>query len=407
MHDRWNMDSSPQQQGREFTTTNTTQPTISRWRRISTYLLALYIALIVVFSLLIHYFSPLTNVFRRRPVGVFWTDHDDPYYVCRADDPASWEYGACSRLIGCYLDHFAEILKSDIATGATIAGLLPTILLATAAQPIDLISQALISPHRGLATAAFTIGFPTSLFDRLRSVHHGPDNQRSNIRTWNVIIPVIGNRPFYHIATKLSMDIFIVGGAAGMLYYNWTINNAVLVLWKCESPLLVFLWPISCMSWLVLVVLVLHFMVDELLFEHEPSKTLLTWWQTMRLPYTVDCPSQDGVAGTQQGNRFRMLSRRPVDALRRTDSSPLSSGPSLQRPFDSFCIKISARMPANSFIFTWQTFDLIVEILATAIYFYSTFILLGCIFLGAVAAMRFTSIIASVYIMIRVLGRFC
>ncbi|KAF6784752.1 hypothetical protein CSOJ01_15715 [Colletotrichum sojae] len=73
-------------------------------------------------------------------------------------------------MISCIFDNLSEIHKNDNSIGTTILGVLPSIIGAAAAQPADILKLPLISPMRGIATAAFSIGIPPRVFLRLRPV---------------------------------------------------------------------------------------------------------------------------------------------------------------------------------------------------------------------------------------------
>jgi hypothetical protein len=58
----------------------------------------------------------------------------------------------------------------------------------------------------------------------------------------------------------------------------------------------------------------------------------------------------------------------------------------------------------SSSISNWQTYELTTELTAAAIYFYITFVMLGSLFLGAVAAMQFIAVVATLYASIGILN---
>lgn len=47
---------------------------------------------------------------------------------CNATLPSNYQFGACSRLIDCVFDNTSEAAKAGLASGTSIAALLPTIL---------------------------------------------------------------------------------------------------------------------------------------------------------------------------------------------------------------------------------------------------------------------------------------
>lgn len=331
---------------------------------------------LLAFILTIHFLSPMAEIIHRRPLGLETTwdlPTPDLYFVCRASDPASWGYGACSGLINCYLNKLSELHKADTAIGSTLATLLPTIMVLISTELNDLVPQALVSPHRALATALFTVGAPAVMLRQLKPVQRGRlqgDRTRDgHERTWDIPIACITSKESHrHIAVKLVADMGILALAATMFYQAWLVNVSTVVPWKCECPLLIFIWPLLCILWLGFSVLVLLAMTEEIEFQNVWLKDRPTWLRTFLLPYAVGRASK-------------------VD--------------------QDYCIKITARMPRDgriSWIANWRIYDLLTGAAAAAVYLYATFILSGSLFLGAVSAARFTSIVSTLYVVVRVIG---
>ncbi|KFA69841.1 hypothetical protein S40285_09991 [Stachybotrys chlorohalonatus IBT 40285] len=61
-------------------------PRVRRW---STYALGLLTPLLPGFIVAVHYLSPMTQFFRRRPLSSWPYTFPDPYYECRADEAES------------------------------------------------------------------------------------------------------------------------------------------------------------------------------------------------------------------------------------------------------------------------------------------------------------------------------
>lgn len=58
----------------------------------------------------------------------------DPHFVnatnsCNGSDPANFRFDECSKLISCVYEHLHEGFKASMSCGASIAALLPTILV--------------------------------------------------------------------------------------------------------------------------------------------------------------------------------------------------------------------------------------------------------------------------------------
>jgi len=89
-------------------------------------LLLLVILGMAAFTTLIHFQSMVTEIVARNPDG-----HNKPVETaagrCNASDPLVYRYGACSKFINCVLDNLNTVMATDLNTGITVAGLLPTI----------------------------------------------------------------------------------------------------------------------------------------------------------------------------------------------------------------------------------------------------------------------------------------
>ena len=332
--------------------------------------LAIFILGLISFSLTIHFLSPMADIIHRRPLGLETTWVPEMASTCKTSDPASWAYGACSSLIDCCLNQMPELLKADAAIGSTLAALLPTIMVLISGEPGDLVPQALISPHRAVATALFTVGAPAALLRQLKPVQRGrlADSQTPNghERSWDIHMACITSKTSYrHVATKIFMDVSILVVAATMLRQAWRVNVSTVVPWKCECPLLLFIWPLSCIFWLAFSVLLLLAMTEEIEFQNVSLGASTTWLRVFILPYAIGRASEDD---------------------------------------QDYCIRITARMPSDGLVSVfanWRVYDLVTGAAAAAVYIYATFILSGSMFLGAVSAVRFTSIISSLHVAVR------
>ncbi|MBE3045658.1 hypothetical protein IMZ48_24550 [Candidatus Bathyarchaeota archaeon] len=314
----------------------------------------------------------MADIIHRRPLGLeTWVP--EMASACKTSDPASWAYGACSGLIDCCLNQMPELLKADAAIGSTLAALLPTIMVLISAEPGDLVPQALISPHRAVATALFTVGAPAALLRQLKPVQRGrlPDDRTPNghERSWDIHVACITSMASYrHVATKLFADVCILSLAATMLHQAWRVNVSTVVPWKCECPLLVFLWPLSCIFWLGFSVLLLLAMTEKIEFQNVSLGASTTWLRVFTFPYAIGRASKEN---------------------------------------QNYCIRITARMPSDgrlSMVANWRVYDLVTGAAAAAVYIYATFILSGSMFLGAVSAVRFTSLVSSLHVVVRIIS---
>ncbi|CEI69180.1 hypothetical protein FVEN_g12758 [Fusarium venenatum] len=228
-------------------------------------LLVILICSIGAFIGTIHALRPLSNVIKRFPGDSHSSVTREKARECNADDPESWGYAAYSILIKCILGNLDDILKSDLAIGTTILGLVPSFLIIGAAQPEETVHLALVSPHRALAVSIFGIALSPSLFK------------------W--VTPL--KTPLREYSEKM-WDIELARMASVALWQNWNVNSAVMVQWLCESPLMIFTWPLANMIWVIFSVLLLHLMAKDIRSQHISLDITYSWWEVLLLPYTLD-----------------------------------------------------------------------------------------------------------------------
>lgn len=308
-------------------------------------------------------------------------------------------------MISCILDNIDELYKSDISIGTTILGLLPSIIAIAAAQPEEIVKLALVSPLRGVATAAFSVGISPTVFTRLKPMRAG--SARDEEMVWEIqLARVARERSWLHVAAKIGADVLILLCTGIMLWQNWVVNSAVLVQWLCESPVLVFTWPLISMVWVPIAVALLYAMAENVSFKHATRDDVeYSWLQVFLMPYTlhVDClyhwdisfqslsPSGPGLV--------KCIAWPGVGLELRALSTPSSR--------DTCSIRIVAKMPDNSEIFCWRNYFFVIEILAIAIYFYATFVLLSVLFISSVGSVRFAALMAGLYTAVRLLEGLC
>lgn len=370
--------------------------------------------------------NPMADKIRRWPGD----PNSRPYLLagrlCNASDPSSWEIYSCTRLLDCVLDNVSEIQKSDIAIGSTIAGLLPTILMFAAARPNELIPQALVSPHRAIATAAFSIGVPLSIFEGLRPLRWWRRrgrriSSRQLSRTWYISLGGITPRASYiHVLVKLLADGIILAALSVMLWQFWDINGTVAVQWKCEAPIMIICWPLICILWVMLAILLLYTMAEEVVFEHALTQTRYGWWKVFCLPYTMDMRLENRRRWMDWGvllnpRKWNLPFTKRVKPSRNEEALDTSATTDFEVPnqdtmdetessADEWRIRIIVKMPKDGVLFNWQVYDFIVDLLGIVTYLYATFTFLSALFLGSVRALRFTSLMAGLYALVRVVG---
>ncbi|KAI1070121.1 hypothetical protein LB507_007941 [Fusarium sp. FIESC RH6] len=357
-------------------------------------LLGLLFLSIGAFIGIIHGLRPLSSVIKRFPGDAHSVTTREKALECHAEDPDSWGYTACSTLMRCILDALDDLGKSDLAIGTTILGLMPSILIIAAAQPVDIVRLALVSPHRALAVSIFGIALSPSLFSR-------PTPWKSALRdksetTWDIELSrFTKGSSWMHTTLKVLADLIILSMASVALWQCWVINSATMVQWLCESPLLLFTWPLANMTWVIFAILLLHSMAESIEFKHPSLDISYAWWEVILLPYTLDFekrltwkPQWLPISAPSIGQMFEL----PYYGLASNGSAKSS---------DTYVIRIAVKMSNDLHTLKWQAYFFIIEFCAIGIYFYATFVLLSSVFIGAVGSVRFGAMMAGLYAAIR------
>lgn len=347
------------------------------------------LAAILVFQ----YAGPMPSIFRRNlGAGTSfipgWIEKCDGYNI------ETHKFGQCTALIDCVYREMKQVEVADAAIGGTIAGLLPTILIilgmtthtflhldfnsdaCLAPPPKELVQQGLVSPHRAIALSCFCIGLPLGvLFQEL-----GPTRERSSAEAstgggvvrWELHFAALSsNRPWLHRLGKIGGDIVILACMGVVLWRAWAINQAVMVPWKCETPVMTFAWTVACMFWVVVALLLLHSMVEDIHFEdlihfdaETKSPAKYCRWEVWLLPYTLRAKKRD------------------VDGIR-----------------------VVWKMPERSWIRSPLVYYCVIEAaLAAVIYVYGTLVWLSALFLGATSALKYVSLTVALYTVARIVS---
>jgi hypothetical protein len=154
---------------------------------------------------------------------------------------------------------------------------------ASAAQPEEIVKTALMSPHRGILIAAFSVGIYTSIFRRLSPLDSTPDDAVE--KTWVIKTARFTKQlSWRHLLCKLISDVVVLSLTRPMLWQNWIVNSAVLIQWLRESPIMVRMWPLSSIIWVAVAVLLLRAMASDISFKHSTREIQYTWWEVLRLP---------------------------------------------------------------------------------------------------------------------------
>lgn len=198
----------------------------------------------------------------------------DPFYpnasrICNATAPGAFTRGRCGDLMECILNNIPTGYSAGMQAGGNIASLVPTTLALIGAPPLELVQLALVSPHRAVATCAFSIGLPSGLFRQLRPVIKrlsDRDSDAPKVRKWTLYLPMAtgtagaGKGFWMSFATIVAVDVVTLALAGVMLWYNWRVTNATMVTWRCEYGWLLFCWLVS---------LVHHTLAGSILIERQ------------------------------------------------------------------------------------------------------------------------------------------
>jgi len=324
----------------------------------------LFLTLVVIGAVLAVQFAGPMTVFQRN-LGAGADFLPQWVVLCDGYNPFHYAPRRCTKLIDCVYSKMTQVQVADTAIGATIDGLLPTMLVLLAPPLDELIQQGLVAPHRAVALSCFSIGVPMGVFKHLTPFRERPGlAPASEVVEWELHFAVLSSTRWLHMLIKIIGDAIIMACTAVVIWKVWAINKAVMVPWKCETPVMAFSWTIGCMFWVVFALLLLHSMVAELRFE-EPGNSSVTyrWWEVWSLPYTLR---------SRQGSQ------------------------ELQG------IKVVWEMPQAPWYRTSLVYKCVMEVFAAASYFYGTVVWLSALFLGAVNALQYVSLTVGMFVVVRI-----
>jgi hypothetical protein len=230
----------------------------------------------------------------------------------------------------------------------------------------ELLQQGLIAPHRAIALSCFSVGIPMGVLKRLQPFRERPSIEAAReVVEWDLHFAVLSRTPWRHVSAKIVGDVVILACTGVAVWRVWAINRAVMVPWKCETPVMVFSWTAGCVFWVVSALLLLHSMVVEIRFEElvDPSVTY-RWWEVWLLPYTL--------RSKQEGREL------------------------LQG------IRVVWEMGQVPWYRSSLAYECVIEVLAAAAYFYGTVVLLSVLFLGAVNALQYVSLTVGMFVVVRI-----
>ena len=177
--------------------------------------------------------------------------------------------------------------------------------------------------------------------------------------------------------------------------------------------------PIACMIWLLLAVVLLHFMKESICI-YNPADPSVEYsiWGLMALPYTLTLnqesedrshitafPSHGGEKMETVTTSYSGASPDPI--IRQHNSPPLQE-PMMRRrdtsvPRRSNCVTIRVVMPSNFGFRSWRCYEALIETTAAGIYLYATFVLTSLLFLAANRAIAYATVMAICHSVVRIL----
>jgi len=346
---------------------------------------------------------------------------------CHGWNQTNFKAGLCPALLRCVLDNVASDISAGMQSGGNIASLVPTITALLGAPPLDLVQMAIVSPHRALATCCFSIGLPSGLFRQLKPLLPRLGDRiehEAKLREWVFQLPTSSSDKWQYgwrnTLIRSFVDAIILLLAALMLWYSWTVNIKIMITWRCEYGLLLFLWPMSCIAWLLVAMLLLHLMKQDmqiLYFDTSPTNPkALNVLQLMVLPYRLPRPSalpraeaqrlpkqgsseeSKAVTDTNQPSSERTTVTSAARNEQTTKATTTFSG------YTSPTVVIRIRMPHDFGIRSWRWYEAILEALAVGIYLYATFVLTSVLFMSGEMALDFACVVTLCLSGVRILG---
>lgn len=205
-----------------------------------------------------------------------------------------------------------------------------------------------------------------------------------------------------------------------------------MVPWRCEYTWLLPAWPLACIIWLLMALILLYFMMESIhIYNPADRSTKYNILNLMLLPYTVmpqqdsnsALPSSPSLHSYGDGEELDRISTSHIGAplhhyhsephshrveLRRHASS--SSAPTIVRRNStallvgrSNCMTIRIVMPSSFGFRSWGCYEAIIEAIAVGIYLYATFVLTSLLFLNADKAIMYATTMAICLSVIRIL----
>ncbi|KAL8732648.1 MAG: hypothetical protein Q9166_002623 [cf. Caloplaca sp. 2 TL-2023] len=205
-----------------------------------------------------------------------------------------------------------------------------------------------------------------------------------------------------------------------------------MVPWRCEYTYLLLAWPIACILWLLLAVMLLSFMKESIdIYNPADLSMKYSILGLMALPYTVTpdyTPEgpQDATYPNNAGDE-EMETITPSDPRATSTAYDPSSSYSMPQPYEESlssrrpmiktmqrsdtisvprganCVTIRITMPSSFGWRSWRWYEAVIETTAVGVYLYATFVLTSLVFLNADKAIAYATVMALCLSMVRIL----
>ncbi|KAI9652093.1 MAG: hypothetical protein M1831_007226 [Alyxoria varia] len=383
---------------------------------------------------------------------------------CGAGDPNNWLWGRCSALAECTLQQIGATTASGYNSGTNIAALVPTAMAIVGAPPMDIVRQALMSPHRGVAVAMFGIGLPVGLFRQLGVDATAWDSSDGRVREWRRPARMrlakglgasAGGAAWYSVRVMDStigavvVDLLIMAFAGLMLWRNLVVTFETMVSWRCEWYILVFIWPMASIVWLAIALTLLYVFSRSITvsFSLDRPGARRGMLDLIAVPYRTfdvlpgddddDDDEQDEArkgAQTRPKNdeefhahppskqeRYSSDKNKPVEQSNQSEKNNTTQNHADSMPQPGTVTKapgqasetalherpmftIRIEMPFETGIRSWRFYEAIIETLAVGIYLYATFVLTSLMFLSGSEAILYACVLILSLAVVRLLS---
>jgi hypothetical protein len=170
---------------------------------------------------------------------------------------------------------------------------------------------------------------------------------------------------------------------------------------------------------MVTALLLLHALKQDIRFEHPVDKSITyNWWEVLLLPYTLNFKRESDRGRTPQGDvelQVHTTEQHEVhqDAEDGRCNGEAVLGDEILTPISSAhhmtgchpsSIRIVVVMSHESGLRSWPFYEISLDILSGALYFYGTMVWLSVVFFGSTTAMLYVGMTVGVYVAIRLIN---